>query len=139
MTARCLTFTLLSVGCAAAVPAAHGLLGGAPAAKHSGLHARSVAGSHGADEIEACVESALDRLGLEPEVRAKVKEILRPHFDDAVALHEKMASGEIDHDTALAEHEQIQNAARADLAAVLTPDQIDRLFESLHPQAAMHR
>src|SRR5215470_2259007 len=82
MTGRCLFFTLLSVSCAAAVPAAHGFFGGGSAARHAWLHGG--ASPHGApgesmpspDEIRARVDAALDALGLEPGTRAEVKSIL---------------------------------------------------------------
>lgn len=135
MTGRCLFFTLLSVaGAAAAVPAAHGLFGGG-GAHHAWLHG-SMHGAHGeavpsAEHIRAHVDQALDSLGLEPQTRADAKALLEPHLAKAIALHEKLASGEMKPEDAMAEHEQILSAAKADLAKVLTPAQIDQFVEQL--------
>ena len=145
MTGRCLFFTLLSVSGAAAIPAAHSLFGGSPAAHHAPPHGVAWlhhGSSHGApcesmpspDHIRAYVDAALDALGLEPTTRAQAKAILEPHLAKAIALHEKLASGEVQLDAAMAEHEQIVTAAKSDLASVLTQKQIEQFVEMLHPR-----
>ena len=135
MTGRCLFFSLLTVGCAAAVPAAH-VIGGGHGGLHSSLHA-SLHGAHGEaaptpDEIRACVGAALDALGLAPTTRAEAKTLLEPHVEKVIALHEKFASGDLDPDAAFAEHEKIVADARSDLAKVLTPEQIEKFLDELH-------
>lgn len=152
MTGRCFFFTLLSVSGAAAIPAAHGLFGGDAnglhawlhgASHHGGawLHGRSPHGAPGesmpsADEIRAHVDAALDALGLEPATRAQANAILEPHLVKVIALHEKVASGEIEPEAGMAEHEQIVTAAKADLASVLTQKQIEQFVDLLHPHEA---
>jgi len=65
-----------------------------------------------------------------------VKAILEPHLEKAIALHEKVASGELPPDAAMAEHEQIVAAAKSDLASVLTKAQIEQFVDMPHPQQA---
>ena len=113
MTGRCLFFTLLTVGCAAAVPAAHGDFGGGHSALHASWHGAHGEGMPTADAIRAHVDAALDELGLEPPTRAAAKAILEPHLERAIALHEKASSGELEPDAAFAEHEQILAAAKS--------------------------
>jgi len=150
MTGRYVFIALLSVGCAAAVPAAHGYFGGDPAGHHlsphdgATLHGALQHGAPGesmpsADAIRAHVDAALDGLGLEPATRAKAKAILEPHVAKAIALHEKAASGELQPDAAMAEHEQILAAAESDLASVLTQEQIEQFVDMLFPQHAATR
>jgi hypothetical protein len=140
MTGRCLFFTLLSVSGAAAIPAAHGLFGGGAkgihAWMHGSMHAAPGEGVPSADQIRAHVDLALDALGLEPATRAQAKAILEPNLVKVIALHEKLASGEMKPEDAMAEHEQIVTAAKSDLESVLTQKQIEQFVDTLHPQEA---
>jgi Spy/CpxP family protein refolding chaperone len=131
MTGRCLFFTLLSVGCAAAVPAAH-VIGGGHDAHHAWSHASHGEEAPSPDTIRAHVDAALDALGLAPETRAEAKALLEPHVEKALALHAKFASGELGPEAASAEHERIMADAKSDLAKVLTAEQIQKFVDSLH-------
>src|SRR5262245_17207678 len=124
--------TLVAAGCAAAVPAVHDTVGGHMAAMHGGAHH----GPHGVEGMRAHVDGALDTLGLAPERKAKAKAILESHFDEAQSLHERIRSGELDHDGAMAEHERLLAKVKTELAPVLSEDEIRRLHEALHPQSA---
>jgi hypothetical protein len=137
MTGRFVLVTLLAVGCAAAVPAAHGAFGGDRLSMHGDSpHAGFRNAEHGPEEMRAHVAAALDTLDLAPEKRAKVAAVIESHFDEAAALHEKLRSGELDHAAALAEHDRIVATVKAELAPVLTADEIRRLEAALHPQGA---
>lgn len=138
MTGRSILFTFLGVGCAAAVPAAHGVLE-KHHASHHGSHFALAEHEHGPslETVRGRIDEALDALGLAPDARARAKAILESHFDEMSALLAKLHAGEIDHETAESEHERILGAAREELGAVLTPEQLERLAASLHaPDAA---
>lgn len=138
MTGRSILFTFLGVGCAATVPAAHGVYEKHHAI-HGGSHFATAAHEHGPslETVRGRIDEALDALGLAPEARARAKEILESSFDEMSALLAKIHAGEIDHETAESEHERILGAARQELATVLTPEQIERLAAALHaPDAA---
>jgi hypothetical protein len=83
--------------------------------------------------VRARLGGALDALGLAPTTRVRVEEVFDAHFDEAVALHEKLRSGEIDGDAAHAEHDRIVGEVRDALTPFLTQEQMRRLHEALHP------
>jgi hypothetical protein len=136
MTVRVVLTMLLAAGCAAAVPAVHETFGGSRSVAMHGasLHHGSADGPAGREQIRGCVDRALDSLDLDAERRSKAKAILETHFDEALALHEKIRTGEIGHDAAMAEHERILASAKEELAPLLTPDEIRRLHDALHPR-----
>lgn len=136
MTGKFVLITMLAAGCAAAVPVAHDTFGGGHAAMHGGAHGACNGVAHGPDAVRARLDGALDALGLAPQSRARAKAIVESHFDEAFALHEKLSSGEIGHDEALAEHDRILASARSELSSVLTAGQIRELEEALHPKGA---
>lgn len=139
MTGRFVVLTLLGVGCAAAVPVAHGTSGGGHLAMHGGSsHAAVRDADHGPEKMRAHVEAAVDTLELSSAKRARTLEIIESHFDEAADLHEKLSSGELTHEEALARHEQIVAAVKQELAPVLTADEIRRLEAALHPNGAAH-
>lgn len=138
MTGRFVFFALLAVGGAAAVPTAYGILGARHGALHGGSHFATSGQEHSLESVRRRIDEALDGLELTAPTRARAKEILESHFDEVSALLARIHSGEIDHDAAMTEHERIMNAAKQELASVLTPEQIQRLGETLHPQGGMH-
>lgn len=138
MTGRFVLFTSLALGGAAAVLTAHSVFGGDHFAMHHGTHFTFSDHERTLDSVRSRVDGALDQLELTPPTRARAKEILESHFDEVGALLEKIHSGKIDHDAAMTEHERILTAAKAEVASVLTPEQIEKLCHALHSQGEAH-
>ena len=76
-------------------------------------------------------KAAIDKLGLEPEVRQKVDAALEAYRRGLRELRERAREGDMDRAEMREEFQQLRSKMNADLKAVLTPEQFETLQKSL--------